>query len=67
MNATTNRTITGEASIIFRATVTDTLSHEQIERYAFSAESIEDARELAWKRAGRHGGDVFVKVERLSK
>ena len=56
-----------EASIIYRATVTDTISRERIERYAFSAESIEDARELAWKRAGRHGGDVFVKVERLSK
>ena len=56
-----------EASIIYRATVTDTISREQIERYAFSADSIEDAREMAWKRAGRHGGDVFVKVERLSK
>ena len=56
-----------EASIIFRATVTDTISRERIERYAFSADSVEDAREQAWKRAGRHGGDVFVKVARLSK
>ena len=56
-----------EDRLIFRATVTETISHERIERYAFSADSVEDAREQAWKRAGRHGGDVFVKVERLSK
>ena len=56
-----------EGSLIFRATVTDTISHDRIERYAFSADSIEEARELAWKRAGRYGGDVFVKIERLSK
>jgi len=56
-----------EGRLIFRATVTDTISHDQIERYTFSADSVEDAREQAWKRAGRHGGDVFVKVERLSK
>ena len=56
-----------EGSLIFRATVTDTTNREQIERYTFGADSIEEARELAWKRAGRHGGDVSVKVERLSK
>jgi len=56
-----------EGSLIFRATVTDTISHDRIERYTFSADSIEEARERAWRRAGRHGGDVFVKVERLSK
>jgi hypothetical protein len=56
-----------EGSLVFQATVTDTINHDQIERYTFSADSIEDARELAWKRAGRHGGDVFVKVECLGK
>jgi len=56
-----------EGGLIFRATVTDTISHDRIETYTFSADSIEEAREQAWKRAGRHGGDVFVKVERLSK
>ena len=48
----------------FRATVTDTISHERIERYSFTAASIEDARVQAWHRAGRHGGDVFVKIEK---
>ncbi len=56
-----------EDRLIFRATVTDTINREQIERYTFSAQSIEDAREAAWKRAGRHGGDVFVQIEQLNK
>jgi hypothetical protein len=64
MNANDAKT---EGSLIFRATVTDTISHERVHRYTFSADSIEEARELAWKRAGKYGGDVFVKIERLSK
>ncbi|NLF32046.1 MAG: hypothetical protein GX591_14310 [Planctomycetes bacterium] len=56
-----------EGRSLYRAAVTDTVSHAPIERYTFSADSIEEARELAWKRAGRHGGDVFVKIERLGK
>jgi hypothetical protein len=53
--------------MIFQATVIDTISKNQIKRYKFEAESIEEARELAWKRAGRYGADVFVKVECRSK
>jgi len=64
MNATDPN---AEGRHIYRATVTDTIAHEQIERYAFSADSDTEARELAWRRAGRHGGDVFVKIERISK
>ncbi len=56
-----------EGRLIFRATVTDTVSRETLQRYAFSADSLEEARELAWKRAGKYGGDVFVKVEQLSR
>ena len=64
MNATDQN---AEGSRIYRATVTDTISHEQIDRYAFGADSDAEARELAWRRAGCHGGDVFVKIERISK
>ncbi len=56
-----------EGHLIFRAIVTDTVSRETIRRYSFIADSLEEAREMAWKRAGKFGGDVFVKVEQLSR
>ena len=57
-----------EASIIYRATVTDTISHEQVGRFTFSADCIEEARVRAWRIAGsRFGNDIHVRVERISK
>jgi len=57
-----------EASIIYRATVTDAISHEQVAHFTFSAKSIEDARVRGWRIAGsRFGNDIHVRVERLSK
>lgn len=52
----------------YRATVTDTISHEVVETFAFGADCIEDAREKAWGIAGRrYSGDIHVRVERISK
>jgi len=57
-----------EASILYRATVTDTISHEQVGRFTFSADSIEEARVRAWRIAGsRFGNDIHVRVERISR
>ena len=57
-----------EASIIYRATVTDTVNHQQVGRFTFSAESIEEARVRGWRIAGqRFGNDIHVRVERISK
>ena len=57
-----------EATTIYRATVTDTISRERIGRFAFSADSIEEARERGWRIAGgRFGNDIHVKIERISK
>lgn len=56
-----------EARRIFRATIRDAISRERIERYAFSAETIEEARQRAWRHAGRYGGDVDVTIEPISQ
>ena len=56
-----------EATIIYRATVTDTISREPVGRFAFSADSIEEARERGWRIAGRRfGNDIDVRIEQLS-
>jgi len=57
-----------EASTIYRATVTDTISRERVGRFAYSADSIEEARERGWRIAGqRFGNDIDVRIERASK
>jgi len=57
-----------EGSTIYRATVTDTISHETTGRVTFSADSIEEARVRAWQIAGsRFGSDIHVRVERISR
>ena len=57
-----------EGKVIYRATVTDTISRERVGRFAFSADSIEEARERGWRIAGRRfGNDIDVRIERTSK
>ena len=57
-----------EGSTIYQATIIDLVSREQIDRFGFSADSIEDARERGWRIAGsRYGNDIHVRVERISK
>jgi len=57
-----------EGHIIYRATVTDTINHEQVGRFTFSADSIEEARVRGWRIAGsRFGDDIHVRIERISK
>ena len=57
-----------EASTIYRATVTDTISREPVGRFAYSADSIEEARERGWRIGGsRFGNDIDVRIKRLSK
>ena len=57
-----------EGRTIYRATVTDTVSHERVGRFTYSADSIEEARERGWRIAGsRYGNDIDVRVERISK
>ena len=52
----------------YRATIVDNISHAVVETFAFGADSIEDAREKAWRIAGRrYTGDVHVRVERIAK
>ena len=62
------RTTNAEGKYIYRATVTDTTSHEQIGRFTYSADSIEEARVRGWRIAGsRFGNGIMVRIERLSK
>ena len=66
-----------EGSTIYRATVIDTISRETIGRFTFSADTIEEARQRAWRMASTHrtldgasligGTDIDVRVERISK
>ena len=57
-----------EGSIIYRATVTDTINHERVGRFTFSADGIEEARVRGWRIAGsRFGNDIHVRIERISK
>jgi hypothetical protein len=65
---TTRRENHQEAKVIYRAAVTDTISRERLGRFAFSADSIEEARERGWRIAGRRfGNDINVRVVRASK
>ena len=66
-----------EGSTIYRATVIDTISRETVARFTFSADTIEEARQRAWRMASTHGTvdgawlvggtDIHVRVERISK
>lgn len=57
-----------EGKTIYRATVTDTISHDQVGRFTFSADSEEDALVRGWRVAGcRFGSDIHVRIERVSK
>lgn len=58
--------LNAEGRLVFQATVIDPIGREVVERYCFFADSIEEARPRAWRRAGRYETDVFVKVEQLS-
>jgi hypothetical protein len=52
----------------YRATVIDTISHEQVEQFTLKAACIEDAREEAWRIAGRkYACDIHVRVEGIGK
>ena len=56
-----------EGSTIFQATVIDLVNREQIGRFSFSADSIEEARERGWRIAGsRYGNDIHVRIEQIS-
>jgi len=57
-----------EGKVIYRATVTDTVSRERLGRFAFSADTVEGARERGWRIAGRrYGNDIDVRIERASR
>ena len=57
-----------EGSMIYQATVIDLVSKKHADCFGFSADSIEEARERAWRIAGsRYGSDIHVRVERISK
>jgi hypothetical protein len=57
-----------EGATVCRATVTDTVSRERVGWFTFSADRIEDARERAWRIAGRrYGNDIEVRVQRASR
>jgi hypothetical protein len=54
-----------ELGDVYRATVTDLIARREAGTFAFFADSIEDAREKAWRIAGhRNGSDIHVRVER---
>jgi hypothetical protein len=62
------RTTNAEGKYIYRATVTDTISHEQVGLFTFSADNIGAARVRGWRIAGsRFGNGIMVRIERLSK
>lgn len=57
-----------EGDTIYRATVSDLINREQIGRFTYSADNIEEARERGWRIAGsRFGNGIDVRIERLSK
>ena len=57
-----------EAKVIYRASVTDTISRERLGRFSFSADSVEEARARGWRIAGhRYGNDINVRVVRASR
>ena len=57
-----------EGNTIYRATVTDTISHDQVGRFTFSADSEEETQVRGWRVAGsRFGSDIHVRIERISR
>jgi hypothetical protein len=57
-----------EGNTIYRATVTDTISHERVGQFTFSADSQEEALSWGWRVAGsRFGSDIHVRIERISR
>lgn len=57
-----------EAKTIWRARVIDTISREPVGRFAFSADSVEAARQRGWLIAGqRFGNDIDVRIARASR
>lgn len=67
-NAMRNENDNHEPLTSYRATIIDTISRQVVETFAFGADTIEDAREKAWRIAGRrYSGDVHVRVERIAK
>ncbi|MCC7407737.1 MAG: hypothetical protein IT442_06670 [Phycisphaeraceae bacterium] len=57
-----------EDRTIYRATVIDRVSRQQIGRFTYSAKSLEHARQRGWRIAGsRFGSDIDVRIERISK
>jgi hypothetical protein len=67
-NDPTHQEATAETGIpgdVYRATVTDLIARREAGTFAFFADSIEDAREKAWRIAGqRYTSDIHVRVER---
>ena len=56
-----------EGRTIYRAIVIDLVSREQIGRFTFSADHIDEARERGWRIAGsRFGNGIDIRIERLS-
>lgn len=65
---TTRRENHREGTTIYRATVRDVLNGDRLGGFAFSADSVEEARERGWRIAGRrYGNDIDVRIERASK
>jgi len=61
----THQEATAETGDVYHATVTDLISRREAGTFAFFADSIEDAREKAWRIAGqRYTSDIHVRVER---
>ena len=57
-----------EGNTIYRATVTDTISRDQVGRFTFSADRLEEARTRGWRVAGsRFGTDIHVRIERITR
>ena len=57
-----------EGKVIYRATVNDVVGRDRLGRFAYSADSVGEARERGWRIAGsRFGNDIDVRIERLSK
>ena len=67
-----------EAKTIWRAKFIDTISREQVGQASFSADSVEEARQRAWRLAASGfgtpegawvvgGNDIDVRIERASK
>lgn len=57
-----------ELGEIYTATVTDLISRKEIGCFSFHAQSIEEARPLGWRIAGkRYCPDIHVRIERATQ